>query len=198
MSAIYAYRWIPLIDEDDVTRAYAPSAGAGLAVSIKERILRQLRTIAAAVTNVAAAYRWDVGRWHNGSAYIDTLARDSVEVVCTDDNLVEESMNGPLTKRAQVAVQIKLVRDSDDTTVYDSLVRRWENDLEKAIMADPFVTETSTSVRLATDSRILNLPGPATDRGQYEVVPQVIVEVDYRHDADNPSKLGTVITAVTE
>lgn len=198
MSAIWTHRSIRWFDEEEYYSSFAPSAGSGLAVSIKERILRQLRTTAAAVTNVSAAYRWDVGRWHNGSAYVNTLARDSVEVICTDDDLVEESMNGPLMKRAQVAVQIKLVRDSDDTTVYDSLVRRWENDLEKAVMTDPFITETSTSVRLATDSRILNLPGPATDRGQTEVVPQVIVEVDYRHDANNPSKLGTVIAAVTE
>lgn len=181
---------------DDPQLTFA--ASGGLAVSIKERILRQIKAVAAAVTGVSAAYRWDVGRWHNGSAFVDTLVRDTVEVICTDDDLVEETMNGPLMKRMQVATQIKLMRDSDDTTVYDSLVRRWERDLEAAVMADPFITETATSVRLATDSRILNVPGPATDRGQTEVVPMVILEVDYRHDAGNPSKLGSVISSVTE
>lgn len=169
-------------------------------VSVKERILRQLRTTCAAVTGVAAAYRWDVGRWWNGSAWVETLPRNSVSLTVESDDVVDEAMgtNGPIMKRMSVSVGIKLMRDGDDSTSYDTLVRRWENDLEAALMANPFVIETATSVRLATDSQVTSLPGPATDTGQTEVVPTLLIQVDYRHDRNSPKALGSAIAAVTE
>lgn len=169
-------------------------------ISIKERILRQVRTTCAAVTGVAAAYRWDTGRWWNGSAWVETMPRNSIMVAVESDDVVGEGLGttGPTMKQMNLSVGIKLVRDSDDTTVYDSLVRRWENDIEKALLADPFIAETATGVRLAADSRVTTLPGPQSDSGQPEVVPSVILQIDYRHNRTDPSVLGTTITAVTE
>lgn len=170
-------------------------------VSIKERILRQIRTTCASVTGVDSAYRWDTGRWYTGSAWVDTLPRNSIQVTVESDDVTGETIGGnaaPVTKTMNVAIAVKLIRDSDDTESYDTLTRRWERNIEAGLISNRTIIEAATSVRLAIDSRFVSIPPPATDSGQAEVVPNLTYQVEYRHDRNNPSSLNSAIAAVTE
>lgn len=170
-------------------------------VSIKERILRQIRTTCASVTGADSAYRWDTGRWYTGSAWVEVLPRDSIQVTVESDDVTGETIGGnaaPVTKTMNVSITVKLIRDSDDTESYDTLTRRWERNIEAGLIANRRIVEAATSVRLAIDSRFVSLPPPSTDSGQAEVVPNLTYQIEYRHDRNNPSALTGAISAVTE
>lgn len=176
------------------------AAAQTVAISIKERILRQMRTNMAAVTGAAAAYRFSArGRWHNGSAFIDRLERDSIIVICQSDDVIEQALGGnqaPVTKRMRVVCGTVLMPDDDATTSHDTLMRRWEALMENKARATRFVFEGS--VQLAIEARVVDVPDAAVEQGQREFVPAVYVQVEYMHDRNDPHKLGTVIATTYE
>lgn len=171
-----------------------------MSISIKDRILRQIRTNMATVTGVPVVVGYSSrGRWYDGAAWIERLPRDSMIVLCQSDDPTEQAIgdnSAPITKRMRVACGILLNPDDDDSTSHDTLLRRWEALMENKARATPFVYEGS--VQLAINSDVVDQPEPETAEGAREFVPVVTIQVDYMHDRDDPTSLGTAITTLQE
>lgn len=165
------------------------------AISIKDRILRQIRTDMESVTGVQMVVGYSFrGRWYDGANWVERLPRDSMVVLCQSDDPIEQAIgdnSAPVTKRMRVACGMLLRPDEDDTTSHDTLLRRWEALMENQARATPFVYEGS--VQLAVNSDIVDAPEPETAEGQREFIPVVTIQVDYMHDRDDPTAMGSAI-----
>lgn len=171
-------------------------------ISIRERICRQVRTNVAAISGIGDVVRWDArGKYRAGSTWVETLDHLDAMVFASDDEGIAEGSEGSIgtvIKTLPVFVFVVIRQDEDDTTSTDALVNKWLAALEYKLTADPFVIETATSVRLASDSEVTRLYSAPREEGEREAIAGVMFEVEYTHDRNSPYQYGTAIPVLTE
>ena len=173
-----------------------------VSVAISERILRQVRTDVAAITGIGTVVRMSApGRWWTGSEWLDELGDTDAQVVFGGEDVISEAIGGnsaPVTKRMRVGVAVSVARPETETTPTDAKIQYWNALVEQAVMSNAQIAETATSVRLASETRLANVPETLTTQGQRESVALKFFEIDYLHERNNPFRFGTVIPLVTE
>lgn len=161
-------------------------------VSIRERICREIAAILTASGLFTTVRRWD-------SRGLEALARGDCIVCDGDDRAENASLGNPGTTIKTMAVDLVTLIAIDETTSSkaSTLVNLKLAQMEKAILADATLVETTTSVRLAVDTRCTGSQQVPVEGGQPDLVAVLSLEVMYEHDRNNPS-VGAGITEVTE
>ena len=122
-------------------------------------------------------------------------------VVFQGEQELEQSIGddtAPVLLQMDVAVAVLIGKAETATTYTDSVARNWNALVRQKLMTNPRIVETATSVRLAVDSRIVNVPDLTTAEGQKETSSFTFLEVDYRIERNNPFRLGSAIAQVEE
>lgn len=162
------------------------------AVSIKERILRQVvRDLNAGVNDANEAYRW------TGAGQTQYIHSDII--VAELDEAAEEGEMGSIGythKRLPILIQPVLFPSDQAPSDIETLRSRMNSDIEAALATNYMVIETTTSVRLAIDTKIESISGIDLAEGLAGV--GVLATVQYRHDRTSPTTLGSAITELTE
>lgn len=158
-------------------------------VPIKERIVRQVLAEVNAITDLATARRWDA-RGVDDDDHLDARVIENEESV---DNDAEGNI-GWTHKTLNLEVCVKLIPDESVSTATASLVNRWQAEVEKAVMADPY--HTASSVRLAQDTKVTGVAQAILDEGIVQAT--VRFAIQYAHDRNDPFVLTGVITRLEE
>lgn len=161
-------------------------------VSIRERICREVAAIMTASGLFGTVRRWDT-RGLSGLARGDCIISDGEEKA--DDASIGNP--GTTLKTMSLDVCASVAIDESTAEKASAIVNRTLALIEKALMADPTLVETTTAVRLAVDTRCTGSGAVPVEEGQPEVYAIVGFEIQYEHDRNNPS-VGPGITEVTE
>jgi hypothetical protein len=157
-------------------------------IAIKERILRQIRTDMAAMTDVAAAYRWDA----RGETNYENLSAIIVE----GDEEAEHVNIQKTDKMLPVSVCLLVTPDSSASERSSVTTVRWQARIEQKVIANRHWQETVGSVQLASDTHILSAATVEFEDGLLQII--VTFLVFYEHDEGNPYVLTGQIALLEE
>lgn len=162
-------------------------------VSIRERICREI----AAILTASGIFTGTVRRWD--SRGLANIAPGDCIVSDGEEKAENASLGNPGTTLKTMAVDIVSLVAIDDATSGNTsaLVNRHLALMEKYMLADATLVETTTNVRLAVDTRCTGSAAIPIEEGQPGVVAVLNIEVQYEHERNNPS-VGPGITEVTE
>lgn len=161
-------------------------------VSIRERICREIAAILTASSLFTTVRRWDT-RGLSGLARGDCIVSDG------EESAENGSLGSPGTTIKKMTVDLVALIALDETTSEkaSSIVNRTLALMEKHVLADATLVETTTAVRLAVDTRCTGSGAVPMEEGQPVVCAILNLEITYEHDRNNPS-VGPGITEVTE
>lgn len=152
-------------------------------IPIRERIEWRLCDYLAAISGIHQVLRYD-------PRGLDVPVNLDIEVFSGEEEAenAEEGQNTPTTKTLTVGAQILVLLADDDTALAAWVHNRWLAALEKALTADPKITDGS-GVELAIDSRIIGTTSPpeVAEVAHGLVYAGVLLEISYRHNRNDPA-----------
>ena len=170
-----------------------PGGTPGRPVSIRERILRQIKhdLEAAPYRTFGTIYRWD-GRG------IASPNNGDVVIVTGEEQIDEDTPGnpGPVTCTLPVYLCMYMVPGDTDTVATGEALNYWASMLFSYLAANRVWIETTTNKRLAIDTTFDRVDNPEFLAGQ--VAATVRADVLYRHDGTSANSYGSAIPATTE
>lgn len=159
-------------------------------ISIQERIIRRIVTVASGVTGVVAVRTWDAR---------DTTPFASGEVVVSWDEAVSEIKFPGNPGRARVQLPVKLtffLYESDGAAnEADITLVEWSELTKLAFILDPYLVSSGVQLAVVCLPRSGKTPEFVTAGSPTATVQ---LDVTFDHDADSVYACGNAITALVE